>query len=67
MYMFDLQSALQSADCSTDYSADSDQTCTFQCLNVWAIDQEYHRRGHKSPSGYHSLWPSFPPSFPGVG
>ena len=28
MYMFDLQSALQAADCT----ADPDQTCTFQCL-----------------------------------
>ena len=32
MYMFDLQLAVQLAYCIADCTADSNQTCTFQCL-----------------------------------
>ena len=32
IYMFDLQSAVKLAVQSADCSADSDQTCTFQCI-----------------------------------
>ena len=50
--MFDLQSAPQSSDCSAKYSADSDQTCTFQCLIPMGNVSKIPSGGHKSPSGY---------------
>ena len=55
MYIFDLQSVLQSANCTTDCIADSDQTCTFQCVIQTRIFQKYDWRFHESSSWHEPL------------
>ena len=50
-----MQSALQSALQSADYSTDSYQTCTPSVSYQWVIDRKYDRRGCGSPSGYGAL------------
>ena len=53
--MFDLNRPYNRPKDRPILRTNSDQTCTFQCLNQQLTYQKYNRCGHESPSGYGTL------------